>query len=128
MAHHRIGAAAALVLLLGVQSAFAFSWQPCGEGKADISTVSLTPESPEPGVTVQFAIKGTASAHPGPCALLPAASTCGRQNCTDTWLHLCDLCDAELPPTPSPPLQTCIKQLEASSDTVCLPRGKGCFP
>jgi len=59
-----ISLAVALVCLLGIQSTSAFSWQPCGEGKADISTVSLTPESPEPGVTVQFAIKGTASAHP----------------------------------------------------------------
>ena len=58
------GIAAALICLIEAQTAFAFSWQPCGEGKADISTVSLTPESPEPGVTVQFAIKGTASALP----------------------------------------------------------------
>ena len=72
MTHHRLGTVAALLVLLGVQSAFAFSWQPCGEGKADISTVSLTPESPEPGVTVQFAIRGTASAHGGPFLLLAA--------------------------------------------------------
>ena len=53
-----------LVLTVALlQCASAFEWQSCGEGKADIKTVTLTPESPAPGVTVQFAIKGIASAY-----------------------------------------------------------------
>ncbi len=54
-----------LVVVLGVlHSSTAFDWKPCSNSSeyADIKEVTLTPEEPAAGDTVNFAIKGTASA------------------------------------------------------------------
>jgi hypothetical protein len=52
-----------LVLVLGLlSSSTAFDWKPCSDSSkyADIKEVTLTPEEPSAGVTVSFAIHGTA--------------------------------------------------------------------
>lgn len=46
-----------------LQTCQAMTWKPCAVGQADIHKVTLSPDPPAPGDTVNFTIVGKAQAH-----------------------------------------------------------------
>lgn len=51
-----------LILVLALmQSSSAFEWKTCADGQADVTHVSLSPDPPKAGDTIQFSIDADSS-------------------------------------------------------------------
>ena len=51
-----------LLLLALVHTSAAFEWKTCADGQADVTHVSLSPDPPKAGDTINFSIDADSSA------------------------------------------------------------------